>query len=139
MRRARQRLSRYHRLDPPFPFVGGKIERALVDVSGDHPNHRTAFIRMRPRLWHADLGPLWDHTLCAMPNDLLFRERLKRSQTADCRHRPARMRYGYFLGVKWSQGQDCREAGVVGLCASTYDDTAHRPDRKLRHAAATAR
>jgi hypothetical protein len=28
---------------------------------------------------------------------------------------------------------------VVGVCASTYDDTAEGRDRKLRHAAATAR
>ena len=35
MRRARQRHSRYHR-DRPLPLVGGKIERAIVDVSGDH-------------------------------------------------------------------------------------------------------
>jgi hypothetical protein len=42
-------------------------------------------------------------------------------------------------GVKGSQGQDCREAVVVGVCASTYDDTAEGRDRKLRHAAATAR
>ncbi len=87
MRRARQRLSRYHRLDPPSRSSAARSNGPSSMSAATTPNHRTAFIRV-PRLWHADLGPLWDHTVCAMPNDLLFRERLERSQTADCHRRP---------------------------------------------------
>ena len=50
-------------------------------------------------------GPVGDHALCAVVNDLRVCERLARvDRAAHCR-RPAEMGYHDLLGVKWSQVQ----------------------------------
>ncbi len=51
------------------------------------------------------LGPLWDHTLCAMLNDLRVHERRASRRRGENLQRTGEMRYRYFLGVKWSQVQ----------------------------------
>ena len=56
-----------------------------------------------PRLF---LGPLWDHTLCALLNDLRVCERLAAPKTGAWNGRPARMHYRNFLGVKWVAGSN---------------------------------
>jgi hypothetical protein len=50
-------------------------------------------------------GPLWDHTGCAMLNDLRVRERHTPWLRSRQRQRPGKTRCRYFLGVKWSQVQ----------------------------------
>jgi hypothetical protein len=56
---------------------------------------------MRVAVW----GPLGDHTLCAIANDLCVYARLAALKTVACRRRPAETCYPHFLGVKWSQVQ----------------------------------
>ncbi len=53
----------------------------------------------------AALGPPWDHTLCAMLNDLRVHERHASRRRGENHQRTGEMRYRYFLGVKWSQVQ----------------------------------
>jgi hypothetical protein len=48
-------------------------------------------------------GPIGDHTLCAMVNDLRVYARPEGAETATSHKRPAEMCYRYFLGVKRSQ------------------------------------
>lgn len=49
------------------------------------------------------LGPVWDHTSCAMLNDLRVHDRHASRRQRENRRRPGKMRYRYSLGVKWSQ------------------------------------
>jgi hypothetical protein len=73
------------------------------------------------------MGPVWDHTLCAMVNDVRVGERRERAAAGSNRGRPVEMRYRYFLGVKWSQVQILsarhRKMGPeLGRSGATYDD-----------------
>jgi hypothetical protein len=55
----------------------------------------------RPLTW----GPFWDHTLCAMVNDLRVCARLVWPQTDRALVVTCGNACRYFLGVKWSQVQ----------------------------------
>ena len=55
----------------------------------------------RPLTW----GPFWDHTLCAVMNDLRVYKRLARSHPATHSQCPGKTCFRDLLGVKWSQVQ----------------------------------
>lgn len=46
------------------------------------------------------MGPVWDHTLCAMLNDLRVSERHASRSRRKNGQRPGETRYPYFLGIK---------------------------------------
>ncbi len=101
MRRARKRLSRYHRLDPLSRSSAARSNGASSMSAATTRTIGPPSCACAPRLWHADFGTaLGPHGMHDAERSA-FRERLERSQTADCHRRPARMRYRYFLGVKW--------------------------------------
>ena len=57
-------------------------------------------------------GPRWDHTLCALVNDLRVVHAMHAHQSATYCPRPAEMRYRHYLEVKWSQVQIAALAAV---------------------------
>jgi hypothetical protein len=57
---------------------------------------------------HPVWGPLWDHTLCAMVNDLRLRERLALTPMATNQRRPAETCNRYLLGSMGRRFKSCQ-------------------------------
>jgi hypothetical protein len=80
--------------------------RNVVDTGGNAAQKQPRFRDRRSSLpAHPPGGPIRDHTLCTMLNDLRVPERhVVRISHNDLR-RPGKSLFRYFLGVKWSQVQ----------------------------------
>jgi hypothetical protein len=53
--------------------------------------------RLRQSVW----GPVWDHALCALVNDVRVSTRIARKSTVTAQGATWEMRCRYLLGVKW--------------------------------------
>ncbi len=89
------------------PFTSGPRQRAGGTGIGQGLNGRRGQldIELVIDLGSAALGPFWDHTLCAMLNDVRVHERHAPCTGREKRACTGEMRFRCLLGVKWSQVQ----------------------------------